>query len=539
MKAMSVKIFHRTVVTLLVAAVVSVSAQTPPAQPRKGPRQARSNQQRRVAPQVVTIIHRLNGLKMFRLLRRSDEQVRAIASLDEAFNLTDDVHTNIIAGLALDDGRTIAAWLPDADLEFGPSVFAPSRAPEAATPPRVPLPTATPEGDFEADKFVFRGGMSGSPDLTVIGPDGRRLAAEYVGLDGATGLSILRLSGTNLNISSDSHVHAISEGESVRLINPEPAPNSQLNPMGNVLVRMGTTSGTVLSVRRAPVGDGLARFKIRSARLSLTNIGGVAVNDAGETVGIVNAVEGPEATILPTAVVQRAAKRVLARRASVPRPWLGVKGEPLARVNVQQFKNWGWKGERANWLVERHLGILLTSIAPGSPAAVAAFRPGDVILKVNDKDVQSGDDFSWLLDQAGPSTSVTFTLARPDRLTEESVNVELSGLLNPDFTNGFSNVPPSGSLISQGVETVALRPMVASQLNASPGLLVVYVDPSSVAFESGLRPADVIESIDGKPVPVGANNFFPGSVPGAKSSFEIVRKKQKVVIMVRAPHKND
>jgi Trypsin-like serine proteases, typically periplasmic, contain C-terminal PDZ domain len=124
-------------------------------------------------------------------------------------------------------------------------------------------------------------------------------------------------------------------------------------------------------------------------------------------------------------------------------------------------------------------------------------------------------------------------------LTEESVNVELSGLLNPDFTNGFSNVPPSGSLISQGVETVALRPMVASQLNASPGLLVVYVDPSSVAFESGLRPADVIESIDGKPVPVGANNFFPGSVPGAKSSFEIVRKKQKVVIKVRAPQKND
>jgi len=532
MKAMSVKTLHRTIVTLLVAAVVSVSAQTPPAQPRKEPRQARFSQPHPVAPQVVTIIHRLNGLKMFRLLRRSDEQVRAIASLDEAFNLTDDVHTNIIAGLALDDGRTIAVWLPDADLEFGPSVFLPR-------PPRAPLPAAKPGNDFDVEKFVFKGGMSGSPDLTVIGPDGQRLAAEYVGLDGATGLSILRLSDTNLNISSDIHVHAISEGESVRLINPEPAPTAQVNPMGNVFVRMGTTSGTVLSVRRAPVGDGLVRFKIRSARLSLTNIGGVALNESGETVGIVNAVEGPEATILPTAVVQRAAKRVLARHASVPRPWLGVKGEPLARVNVEQFKNWGWKGDRANWLVERHLGILLTSIAPGSPAAFAAFRPGDVILKVNDKDVESGDDFSWLLDQAGPSSSVTFTLARPDRLSEEAVKVELSGLLNPESANGFSNLPPSGSLISQGVETVALRPMVASQLNASPGLLVVYVDPSSVAFEAGLRPADVIESIDGKPIPVGANNFFPGTVPGAKSSFEIVRKKQKVVITVRAPEKND
>src|SRR6476620_9510984 len=53
------------------------------------------------APQVVTIVHRLNSLKMFRMLLRSEQQVEAIAKLDDPFNLTDEVHTNIIAGLAL------------------------------------------------------------------------------------------------------------------------------------------------------------------------------------------------------------------------------------------------------------------------------------------------------------------------------------------------------------------------------------------------------------------------------------------------------
>src|SRR5215213_2228976 len=72
------------------------------------------------APQVVTIVHRLNGLKMFRLLARSEDQVQAIESLDSAFNLMDDVHTNVIAGLSMDDGETIVAWLPEADVEFGP-----------------------------------------------------------------------------------------------------------------------------------------------------------------------------------------------------------------------------------------------------------------------------------------------------------------------------------------------------------------------------------------------------------------------------------
>ena len=56
------------------------------------------------APQVVTILHRLNGLKFLTLLR-SREDFEAIAQLDRAFKLAGDVHTNVIAGLALDDDK--------------------------------------------------------------------------------------------------------------------------------------------------------------------------------------------------------------------------------------------------------------------------------------------------------------------------------------------------------------------------------------------------------------------------------------------------
>src|SRR5215216_4692844 len=103
--------------------------QTPAPSPRP-PLNARKAQ---AAPQVVTIIHRLNGLKMFRLLLRSEQQVQSVASLDWAFNLMDDVHTNVIAGLALNDGETIAAWLPEAEVEFGPPDMVAPRAPK---PPR-------------------------------------------------------------------------------------------------------------------------------------------------------------------------------------------------------------------------------------------------------------------------------------------------------------------------------------------------------------------------------------------------------------------
>src|ERR1044071_6916048 len=80
-------------------------AQTPAPSPKKA-----ASPKAPSAPQVVTIIHRLNGLKMFRLLLRSEQQVEAIENVGSAFSLMEDVHTNVIAGLAMDDGETIAAW---------------------------------------------------------------------------------------------------------------------------------------------------------------------------------------------------------------------------------------------------------------------------------------------------------------------------------------------------------------------------------------------------------------------------------------------
>lgn len=538
---MIVRLAIRIILLVSIAGLLNaVSAQEPPAPPRKSARPARISpptpETRAPAPQVVTIVHRLNGLKMFRLLLRSEEQIEAIARLDDGFNLMDDVHTSIIAGLAMDDGRTIAAWLPDAEVEFGPAIFAP-RAPLARSQ-APPDPISSLRAlNIERPGFPLRGGMLGSPDLTVIGADGRRLPAEYVGLDAATGLSILRLSDLNISFNPSAGDKAVGEGESIRLLNPEPAESSRQVVAGSLYVRMGTTNGTIVSVKRVPSGGGVARLSIKSPRLTAANIGGVAVNESGETIGIVDRVEGAEATILPTGLIRRAAKRVLAQHTSVPRPWLGVKGEPLARLSIEQIKNQGWKVERATSLLKGQRGILLTSIAPGSPASVASLRAGDVILKVNDEDVENGDDFSWLLDQAGPSTQVTFTLARPNRATEEAVTVELSGLADPRIAFGIPKGPITASpLIAQGIETVALRPMVAAQLGTSSGLLIVYVDPSSGAFSAGLRPGDVIESIDGKPV---SYETFPSaaSTSAAALNFQIVRQKQKLVVTLSSPEK--
>lgn len=539
-----------------VAQVATPSAPAAPAakreQERIGSRRLPVTEENRaIAPQVVTILHRLNGMKMFRLLVRSNDELRAITKLDDAFKFTDEVHTNVIAGLALEDGKTIVARLPDAQAEWGPptGTFAPL-APAAPPPPgmdqkpRPMLPSSAPMLSGSSSFYE-------QPDLTVIARDGKRVNARYIGLDGVTGLSILKLSDNSLWRSLDASENGVSVGQHLRLFGPEPVRKGEVSNEGRIYARMGETDGRVVELTRSPSGV-LARVRIKSTKLSAANIGGIAVNDAGETIGIVDAVEDSEASVLPSTMVRTAAKRVLDRQASVPRPWLGVRGDPVGVLQIEQLLTKGWEREGAMSLAEARRGIMLTSVAPGSPAAEAALRPGDVILRVNKEEVRSADDFSWLLEEAGPGSSVHFTVARPGKTDPERIEITLSESPDSPFEWRFPEYPGtnflpnnnsgtfqsglfksvSHSLIAQGIETIALMPQVAVRFGGTQGLLVIYVQPTTTAFKAGLRSGDLIEAIDGKRISAQSQ---PGSLftnPVKNHLFSIVRNKEKMVVSI-------
>lgn len=504
---------------------------------------------RAAAPQVVTILHRLNGLKMFRLLLRSGEEIGAITKLDEAFRMKDEVHTSVIAGLAIDE-ETIAARLPEAAAELEPAIA--PEAPAAPLAPRTPLsfpgvrgiPSTSGPGLLAGAANLFD-----RPDLIVIGRDGKRLTAHYVGLDAVTGLSVLKLLGHHILGAVTTKDLTVVVGQRLRLLGPEPVEKGDSRTAGTIYVRIGETEAKVVNLTNSPSGA-TARIRVRSTNLSPANIGGVAINDAGQTVGIVEAVEKNEATLLPNALIRGATRRVVERQASVPRPWLGIRGEALGSLALEQIMSVGWQAEKARSLVQQQRGILLTSVAPGSPAAGAALQPGDVILRVNEGEVKNADDFSWLLEEVGAGNSVNFTVARPGRTITEAVEVTLSEapvgvigstedetegtelnverVLRPGETTG-SPISISSMLLGQGVETIGVKPPVASRFGAGSGLLVIYVNPQTAAFQAGLRSGDVIEAINGHPVFADAIKLTD---PGSGYSLNVVRNKEKLVVKI-------
>jgi hypothetical protein len=164
---------------------------------------------------------------MFRMLLRSEQDVQAVAQVDEAFRLMEDVHTNVIAGLALEDGETVAAWLPDAEFEFGPMAYAFAASRQAFN-------TATPTSKASTPKAILgaknkKSPFVAEPELSVIGPDGRELAARFVGMDGLTGLSFLKLTEKTQNATNWRRRRDSSKAN-VRVLGPELATQMKLLP---------------------------------------------------------------------------------------------------------------------------------------------------------------------------------------------------------------------------------------------------------------------------------------------------------------------
>jgi S1-C subfamily serine protease len=553
------------VVFVVGAFCAASSAQTPAPSPERhrtptAPTAARVIVQNKPpAPQVVTILHTISGIKAIRLVINK-EQAEALAQIDEAFNLDGEVHTNVIAGLALDDGQTIAAWLPEAEAEMPPPPFYLPRVP---LPPKPSATTAPPaEGSQPVapvaamprmsrieipgvPAFNLQGNLFQPADLKIITRDGKRIVGHYIGLDGLTGLSLITLSNgangakgsaggsaQNLPPTDDSKEVTVTVGEKFRVIGPQPAPGTESVGRTPMYIRIGETEAIVVNVVRSPSG-GIARVKAKSAKFTPANIGGIAINDNNETLGIVSAVEGGEATIVPLGLVRMAAKRVTARQASVPRPWLGISGEPIGATSLERILRNGWQIDRARALSEKRQGIMLTWVAPGSPAARAKLKRGDVILTVNNDFIRNAQEFTFLLDEASPEIPVHFTIARPEKEVQEALEIKLSE--SPDPFLGRRKIRTAiaasfgpGSLLGEGIEAIALKPQVAIRFGATGGLLVLSVRPATDAFRAGLRPGDVIESIDGQPIHLrNHEGMFPVK-PGVRSNCVVVRNKARI-----------
>ena len=473
--------------------------------------------QERVAPQIVTVVHRLNGLTLLRKVVRDSGEPTTVTINPEA--IRNDAHASIIAGLALEDGRTVLARLPQVAAEM--EVYR-----STVVVPPTPKPDNEENDNAHASARRTPPAPRIQPDLMVMTQDGRTFRARYVGIDGQTGLSVLQMTAQLTDVS-DTKAGKMSDGQNISVFAPEQVSSDIAS---QILVRIGRTDA---KIAKAKIKAETERATIRSAKLSPNVLGGVACDQSGQTLGIIDEIDGINAKLVTADAVRAAAQRVLARQSSVPRPLLGIRGEEVDWAAKNSMLSFGWNEKELEGMFEKQIGIFLTNVLPGTPAAFANLHPGDIIVRVDGKDVKGAEEFSEMLRKAGTGEEVKFTVERPNLKTQLTFDVKLGGAFQPNFEWKFEmpKMPKISGLKNLGIEAVALSNKSATQWGGQ-GVLVVSVEPDSAAGRAGLKEGDVIEMIDGRAVGRGAWTYMYPFNKKEKHTFSVVRAKEKKQIVV-------
>jgi serine protease Do len=326
--------------------------------------------------------------------------------------------------------------------------------------------------------------LNGTDDVIVELSDGRQAKARIIGSDGQLDLAVLKIDLPQLS--------------------PLPLANSDLVKVGQLVFAIGNPFGLEESVsqgiisakdRRAISESSLEFFQTDTA-INPGNSGGPLVDIKGEVVGINSAIyseSGGNQGIgfaIPSNVVKRALKNFL-EKGRIVRGYLGVSVQPVTKEIAEQFK------------LNGAAGALVTDVTRGSPAEKAGIIRGDVIQKINAKDIKDTLALGNQISEAEIGTTLAIELSRDGKLVSVTAVVAEQPTEVTNSSNQSDDSVTSTSKAFSGIQVNDLSPRLRAEANVPEyvkGVIVIQVDPEATAGQD-LRLGDVIEEINRQPTP--------------------------------------
>jgi serine protease Do len=265
------------------------------------------------------------------------------------------------------------------------------RSPSALPPPGIPVRGTGSGFIVTADGIIMTSAhvVQAARRVTVRLADDRELDAEIVGADPPTDIALLKVRGVHLAAVTLGNSDDVRVGEWVMAIG---------SPFG---FDHSLRQGIVSAKSRALPGRAYVPFIQTDVLINPGDSGGPLFNARGEVIGINSEVYGGRGDYqgLSFAIPSNIAASVeaqLLRNGKVIRSRLGVTGQEMTQG-------------LADALGRDNLdGVLVSAVEPGGPAAKAGLVPGDVILKLNGREIANAIELPGLVAGFEPGTLVKF-----------------------------------------------------------------------------------------------------------------------------------
>ena len=384
-------------------------------------------------------------------------------------------------------------------------------------------------------------------EISVITSDGRRIAAEFKGLDTQTQIGLIQVKDKGLIPIAMGKVGDLKPGSWIGVVGLSPE-NTAAVTQGivssvaadklrlNVWVVPGMSGSPVINGSGQMVG--LLRGAYTDQQPVVFEFREQQVVGSGRVISRAEAPSSGMALAIPLDVVNSVASD-LEKKGKVERGWLGVRvGETEGKLEV-------------------------AAIEPKSPAELAKIKLGDFIVKIEGKDIVSGEALASEVRSHKPGQDVAIRLERDGKpmdikvklgeYTEEEAQRELTlsfpnlfppQNIAPPRNPRFKVLPKSRAperfvLESRKFVGVTLRELskemsVYFGVKDGIGFLVEEIMADGPAGKAGLKIGDVILKADGKRLEAvtDMSEMIQNRKKGDKVKIEFIRDKKPMTLDV-------
>lgn len=345
-------------------------------------------------------------------------------------------------------------------------------------------------GIVVTNHHVIEGGRNFTIDLI----DGRLFDATLIGADKDTDIAVLKVEASGLRQVSTIDSDTLRSGDLAFAVG---------YPMG---LDQTLTMGVISGLNRSGMGDAIEDYIQTDAAVNSGNSGGPLLDSRGRLIGINTAIlsggmgggNDGIAFAVPTRIMEFVVDQLI-KNGEVKRGQIGLMVGSLTAPRAREL---GLNIVR---------GAVVHDVMPGSPAEAAGLQRGDVVTKLENRQISNGGSVSAMVGIATPGAVLPVTYLRNGREVAATVQV-----LEPS-----SDAPRLGRVQA-----------MARGLTVQPsdgGLQIVVVESGSVAASADLKAGDIIQTLNSNKI-ADLAGFNAAMGASGRVQLQVLRDAETVTV---------